>query len=179
MKKILLCAFMVTVCLAINVSQAAATFSETVDVYQYSIGGTINWAHTYDFSASPIDTATLTIVADDVDDDEDDVVWLQDGGGVWHNLGLLNDIGYYTNYNYDPGPGNASQPVTSTTFNLDPLWISGAIPVQVMIESSWGVEIETSTLEITAVAVPAPGAVSLGLLGMGVVRWLRKKNLVK
>ncbi|MFX1385491.1 MAG: hypothetical protein ACFFBP_24000, partial [Promethearchaeota archaeon] len=42
-------------------------YTESIDLYTYSIGGSIEWSHTYDGSADPIESATLTIVADDVD----------------------------------------------------------------------------------------------------------------
>ncbi|MFX1258913.1 MAG: vWA domain-containing protein [Promethearchaeota archaeon] len=130
-------------------SNPGVIYTETLDIYTYSVGGTINWSHTYDGSANPIETATLTIVADDVDgpsnitDGEQDEVYFNG-----HYLGLLNDIGYYTNWNYDPGPGNPNQPLTTTTFNLDPAWISPTMPIVVDVETLWGVEIETSTLTV-------------------------------
>ena len=61
----------------------ASQFTQTKPIYQYSVGGTISWTHTYDNSADPIDTATLTIVADDVDgsgggmDGEQDAVYFK------------------------------------------------------------------------------------------------------
>lgn len=163
---------------------AAAAYVETVDVYQYSVGGTITWSHTYDHSEDPICTATLCIVADDVDgpgggdppDGEQDEVWVMDQNAlVWVYLGLLNDMGYYTNWAYQPGPGNDNQPVTTTCFDIDPAWING-LPVEVRIETSWGVEIETSTLTIGR-CVPAPlfsdllAMLSIGILaGVMVIR---------
>lgn len=43
----------------------------------YSIGGTISWSHTYNFSeTAPIKSASLTILADDVDPGENDIVYL-------------------------------------------------------------------------------------------------------
>ena len=149
--------------LSVTNSAIAGMYVETLPIYQYTVGGTINYAHTYDHSADPIQFATLTIVADDVDQGEDDLVSVQDSDLIWHDLGYLNDIGYYTNWDYQPGPGNDDQPLTTTVFNLDPSWING-LPINVHVESSWGVEIETSTLTIQQ--VPLPGAILLGMLGL-------------
>jgi hypothetical protein len=127
------------------------TYVETLDIYQYSIGGTITWSHTYDNTADPVATATLTIVADDVDgpgngmNGEQDEVYING-----HYLGLLNDMGYYTNWEYYPGPGNPGHPdaLTTTTFTINPAWLDLTMPVEVVIEPAWGVEIETSTLTV-------------------------------
>lgn len=147
----------------------ADMYVETLNVYQVTTGGTIDYAHSYDGSADPIAWATLTIVADDVDgpgnemDGEQDAVYISAGGG-WQYLGLLNDMGYYTNWNYQPGAGNDYQPLTMTVFDLDLSWIASSMPIQVRVETNWQVEIETSTL--TVQQVPLPGAVLLGFLGL-------------
>ena len=131
------------------------TYVETLDIYEYSVGpSSITWSHTYDHSADPVATATLTIVADDVDgpgdpggDGEQDEVYINE-----HYLGLLNDMGFYTDWEHYPGPGNPDHPdaITTTTFTIDPAWLD-SMPVEVVIEALWGVEIETSTLTVEAV----------------------------
>ncbi len=158
MKRLLAICGAIAVFCATNVA-VADMYVETVNVYTYSIGGTINYAHTYDNSADPIAWATLTIVADDVDSDEDDQVTFNG-----HALGSLDKLVGYTNWGYQPGAGNANQPLTTTVFNLDPSWIIPTMPIEVSVEASWGVEIETSTL--TVQQVPLPGAVLLGFLGL-------------
>lgn len=137
----------------------ADMYVETVNVYTYSVGGTINYSHSYDNSADPIAWATLTIVADDVDSDEDDLVKFNG-----HDLGYLTKLDGYTNWGYSSGAGNPNQPLTTTIFNLDPSWIVASMPIVVTVETNWGVEIETSTLKVQA--VPLPGAVLLGFLGL-------------
>jgi hypothetical protein len=128
------------------------TYVETLDIYEYSVGpSSITWSHTYDNTADPVATATLTIVADDVDgagnsmNGEQDEVYINE-----HYLGLLNDMGYYTDWEYYPGPGNPGHPdaLTTTTFTIDPTWLDSTMPVEVVVEPSWGVEIETSTLTV-------------------------------
>ena len=132
----------------------------------------------YDGSANPIGSATLTIVADDVDapsdttDGEQDEVYFNG-----HYLGLLDALSVWTNYGYDPGPGNVNQPVTTTVFALDPAWIAPNMPTEVRIESLWGCEVETSTLEVNSGQIPEPMtmlAVGMGIAGLG--GYIRKRR---
>jgi len=165
---------------------AQAAYVETIDIYEYSVGGTIDWIHTYDHSADPIASATLAIVADDVDgpgnnmDGEQDQVWVTVGANTYY-LGLLEDMEEYTDWNYYPGAGNPNQPLTTTVFNIDPTWIDDLIPMEVRIEAAWGVEIETSTL--TVESVPEPGTLLLlasgliGLTGYAKLRFKRKRKM--
>ena len=151
---------------------AAAPYTETLDLYVYSVGGEVDWVHTYDHSADPVTAAYLTIVADDVDSDEDDAVYFTDAGGSEHFLGYLTQMGFYTNWEYSPGPGNSTYPnaITTTVFSIDQSWLD-TTPVRVRIASNWGAEIETSTLTV----IPEPATLSLlALGGLAVIRRRRR-----
>ncbi len=173
MKKLLILLFSMSFVLGLSVI-AGATYVETLDLYQYSVGGTIDWTHTYDFSEiPPYSFVRLSIVADDVDAGEQD--------GLYFNgnfLGYLNDMGYYTNWNYSPGPGNPDQPLTTTIFEIDPSWLVANMPVSVHVPTSWGVEIETSTLSVQSVPEPATmlllGSGLIGLAGYGRKKFFKK-----
>jgi len=163
---------------------AGPSWSETVNVYTYSVGGTISWDHQaspYDITVYPVVSATLTIVADDVDDNEDDLVRFRDPGGTWHNLGYLNDMGFYTNWAYQAGAGNTAHPdaITTTTLTVDPSWIDGN-QAEIQVEVAWGTEIETATLAVEHTPELPPSALlCLGSLPLGLAYirgWRRKKE---
>lgn len=149
-----------------GVSEAA--FTQTTDIYQYSVGGTINWSHSYDFSQVAPLTAQLTIVADDVDQGELDQVFLN---GT--SLGYLTQLSDYTNWGYTPGVGGD---LTTTVFAFDPSLLDWTMPIDVAVGPAWGVEIETSTLTVTGAPVPEPSTLLLLGIGLGGAAIWRKRQ---
>lgn len=148
---------------------AQATYIETVDVYEYSVGGNIDWTHSYDFSeTAPIEYATLTIVADDVDLGEDDYVYLN---GML--LGALTQLSEYTNWGYVAG---AAGNLTTSIFNIDASLLDWSMPISVSIESNWGVEIQTSTLEVKGADIPVPASAALLALGLACMSMSKRKR---
>ena len=125
------------------------------------------WTHTFDATDKRIYDASLTIMAWDVDSDQ----------------GELNNV-YVNGYLMGSLEGGSGESWEETTFDLNPILVySGQLNVWLdidVIEGGWLTTIDYSSLQVhwdyQSEAIPAPGAVLLGSIGIGFVSWLRRRR---
>ena len=138
-------------------------------------GDPIVYNHTYDGSVDPLTggyygdgSATLTIVAHEVDVAGEENPVSITVASTEYPLGFLeeDDAGVSTTI-FD----------LSSYFDLSLLESGGSYEVEIDIEEGMYHYFTVDTSELTIVsAIPAPGAILLGSIGVGLVGWLRRRR---
>ena len=142
--------------------------SPPFDDYRY-YNEDFGWAHSFSPLPASINSATLQIRAWDVNggvsDPEEDEIFLDS-----YSLGLL--VGSHNTWSI-------------TTFNLDATALSklmdGTANMWIDIDRThssthWAVTVDWSKLTVDYTPIPAPGAILLGSIGVGLVGWLRRRR---
>ena len=131
-----------------------------MDEYTFTDFG---WTHTFDPKQKVIYDASLTIMAYDVDFDQ----------------GERNNV-YADGVLLGPLAGDIGENWTETVLPIDPAMLAdGQLNIWVdndALSGGWLNMIDYSRLEVHWDYIPAPGAILLGSIGVGLVSWLRRRQ---
>ena len=147
------------------------------------------WSHANPFvgdyeaalASGDIVSATLTIVADDVDLGDEIAIYFTGRSRDKQLVGYLEQMTFADHAGAETGVGNSmAGHTTVTTFDIDPAWLRDGGTFGALTSLRYSIpnghaEIETATLSIAA-AVPAPGAAALGALGLVCVGLVRRRR---
>jgi len=140
-----------------------------------------------------IASSNLTALVDNLQLGKHTQVWVQNKNGTWHYQDRygkpiwLNTKAFADDFEKQNGTGNNDDVINdpeshlaSSNFELDPYWFDS---VAVNLKRNWVVnggrnqmEVDTADIVGYSPVVPAPSAILLGTLGVGLIGWLRTKR---